>query len=570
MLRFAVFDQQGPARTYPLGHAYLIGPEQSVIPGDIAFEDGLIVCQKRTGDSAGLAVQFPVALGDPGQHSVLTLQTCLLPPRRTPYLLSLELARQRVMSIINKLEEWALFDLPADDPVMVAFESARRAFTDAVIHKAPAAGAATTPGADPAASFDAETDRRARHALALAVDAGEKLALRHASVMSSRRASGELQRLASTIRPPAHALTAHETIDSRAALIGSPGVLLPGVPRVGVTAWPVGASGFGPELCKATLDTADFLTMPMRWVDMEPTEGRYTFQPTDRWIEWAVRVAKMPVVGGPLVDFRRGSLPEWLYIWEHDYDTLRELVGEYVKNIVTRYRKTVGTWTVVSGVNASTAINLTPEQAMDLTRLCILVVRKLQPSAVIQVEIDQPWGEFVGDNAPRKAAEPGVSGVGRPIPPLTFAELALQPGLNADVIGVRVHMGRAAPGSSTRDLLAFSEVLDRYAHCERPVTVTAVSAPADPVAPDADGEDGGWWRARWNPDVQARWAAGALAIAASKPYVTSVCWAALSDDPRSGAKEGLVAPSAQPRPALAELARVRAALRNRQPLAAGA
>ncbi len=552
MLRFAVFDQSGPARGFPLGHAYLIGPDQTVIPGDIAFEDGQIVCQKRTTDSAGLGVQFPVdALEGGGEGGVLTLQTCLLPPRKAAYLLSLELARQRVMSVINKLEEWALFDLASDDPVMVAFEAARKAFTDAVIHKAPPHPGSN--GTGPA--FDAETDRRARRALSLAVDAGEKLALRHAAVMSSKRGTGELQRLALTIRPPVHALTAHETIDSRAALVGSPGVLLPGVPRVGVTAWP---AGFTPEQCKAAAESADFITMPMRWVDMEPTEGRYSFQPTDRWIEWAVRTAKLPVVGGPLVDFRRGSLPEWLYIWEHDYDTLRELVGEYVKNIVTRYRKTVGTWTVVSGVNASATIALTPEQAMDLTRLCILVVRKLQPSAVIQVEIDQPWGEFLGDALPRKGAE---AGVGRPIPPLAFAELVLQPGLNADVIGVRVHMGRSTPGGSTRDLLALSEVLDRYAHCERPIAVTAVSAPAEPVAPGSDGEDGGSWRGRWSPELQGKWAAGALAVAASKPYVTSVCWAALSDDARSGAKEGLVGPSGQGRPALAELAKVRGALR---------
>ena len=31
---------------------------------------------------------------------------------------------------------------------------------------------------------------------------------------------------------------------------------------------------------------------------MDPTEGRYVFSKTDRWIEWAVGTAKLPLVGG--------------------------------------------------------------------------------------------------------------------------------------------------------------------------------------------------------------------------------------------------------------------------------
>lgn len=46
----------------------------------------------------------------------------------------------------------------------------------------------------------------------------------------------------------------------------------------------------------------------------------------------------MPIVAGPVIDLRRGNVPEWLYMREHDYETLRELVYEHVKNLVTRYR----------------------------------------------------------------------------------------------------------------------------------------------------------------------------------------------------------------------------------------
>src|SRR5690606_627240 len=69
----------------------------------------------------------------------------------------------------------------------------------------------------------------------------------------------------------------------------------------------------------------DFISCPMSWRELEREEGRQNFAPTDRWVEWAVKRGKLPVVAGPIVDFSARSIPDWLYIWEHDYKTLREL-----------------------------------------------------------------------------------------------------------------------------------------------------------------------------------------------------------------------------------------------------
>src|SRR5262249_15174467 len=100
----------------------------------------------------------------------------------------------------------------------------------------------------------------------------------------------------------------------------------------------VNPSPFAEPPQRVLASACDLLGLPMRWLDMEPEEGKYSFTRTDRWIEWAVRTAKIPVVAGPVIDFRASSVPDWLYIWEHDYETLRELVYEHVKQIVTRYR----------------------------------------------------------------------------------------------------------------------------------------------------------------------------------------------------------------------------------------
>ena len=166
----------------------------------------------------------------------------------------------------------------------------------------------------------------------------------------------------------------------------------------------------------------------MRWVDMEPTEGKYLFGKTDRWIEWAVRQARLPIVGGPIVDFRRGCVPEWLYIWEHDYETLRELVYDHVQQIVTRYRRTVSRWSVCSGLHVNTNFKLSFEQIMDLTRLCVLVVKKLHPAAKIEVDIAQPWGEYLAQREQTRS-------------PFLFADELIRSGLHLAGLDLELVMG---------------------------------------------------------------------------------------------------------------------------------
>lgn len=573
MLRFVVFEHSADGSSsrlhpaWPLRHACAFGNDDVPVQAEIRAEPGEIVCETRGNESTGLSLQFPVdpVSDDAGASSpvssgsslgLITLQTCLLPQRERPYLLSLELARHRLMLVLNKMEDWALFDVAPDDPAMALFERARRAFTDALVL------AARTQAEG---EFSAEADRLSRRALSMALEAGERITLWHATRQFARRSSGELAAAAAKIATPANALTEHESAQSRNALIGNVGVILPTQAQVGVS---VNPTNFGPALAKAVTLSADFLCMPMRWIDMEPTEGKYLFGTTDRWIEWAVRTARLPIVGGPLVELRRDCVPDWLYIWEHDYETLRELVYEHVKNLVTRYRRTVGTWTVCSGLHVAGNFALSFEQVMDLTRLAVMVVRKLQPSAKVQVQIDQPWGEYVAKSS-------------RSIPPLMYAEMVLQAGINPDLLALRVEMGQPEPGQSTRDMTAFSALLDRYAALERPLAVSAISVPSrgpDPESLGLNGEmDPGYYRQAWSAQGQVDWMTRAMAIAAAKPFVHSVCWHELYDvAPPAGVAgatgkpagemtyDGLIDASGEAKPALWRLAEIRQSIRAKK------
>ncbi len=576
MLLFAVFDDAGPAADWPLRHAYLVGGDDMVLAGEVSLEQGLLRCERRQEGACGLGIQFPVLSPDGkvgGGQSLLTLRTCLLPQRTQPYLLSLELARHRLMLMLNKLEEWAFFDLAADDPMMVKVEETRLAFTAALLlHRTlqPSASGAKG-GADGrgagggGAWFSREADRAARRALDLAVDASEDLARKQAHLQHARRLSGEMAR-AAAMTPPPNAITDHEARASRAAALGTPGVLLPEMPRLGIAVSPGACT---PELQTVVQGSCDFLQMPMRWVDMEPTEGKYAFAKTDKWLEWAVTKAKLPVVAGPIVELRPGVIPDFLYIWEHDYETLKEVVFEHCKTLVTRYRKTVGTWIVASGLPCGGAFKLTYEQVIDLTRTCVLLVRKLQPSAKVVVEIAQPWGEY-------NAGPAQGSGQGwKAIPPTLYAELLNQLGLNIDALGLRLQMGQNFAGRSTRDPMSVSALLDRYANLDRPVMVSALGAPSQPPPPaSAKGDattpppDPGCWRGTWSPEHQARWLSDVATIAAGKPFVQSICWQELCDLDPGGEMPGggLLSAGGAPKPALAAFQSLHSALKDRTPL----
>lgn len=536
MLRFAF---NNPGQWTPR-HAHLIGPDDLALPAEITLNGTVIEAVKRVEGAGSLAIQYPLPSPTGG---TLTLRTTLLPERPAPYLLTLELARHQVMLLLNKLEEWALFDLPASDPVMLSVERARSAWTHALVVQRRSGSTGL---------YSSEAESAATDALIAAIEAGESLAALSARLQHARRINGELDRLARK-PPPANAITDHETQEARKRAAGSAGVILPEVPQIGVGVCP---AVFSPAVCDAIVNCADFVSVPMRWAELEPNEGKYSFARTDRWIEWAVTKAKLPVVAGPVLDFDAGGVPDFLYIWEHDYETLRDVVIEHVKQVVTRYRRTVHTWTICSGLHVASNFAISYEQAVDLTRVCVLIVRKLQPTAKVQIEIAQPWGEYTAEVSARAS---------RSIPPAVYCELLNQVGVDFDAVALKVQMGVPLPGRSTRDMMALSALLDRYGKLDKPLSISVLGAPSAPItAMGDDALESGSWRRPWSTEQQGLWAARAMALAAGKPYVKSICWQEIADGPAPCmAGGGLLNAQGHPRPAMTALTTLREALRTK-------
>ena len=489
MIRFHVCDNEGSAKEWPLVNAHLLGPEDLALPGRIRFRNGHIECAAKSGQPLALCLLF-----DAGPSGNLMLQTCLLPERDEPYLLSLELARHRIKTFIVKSEEWQMFDLAAEHPAMKRWEEARGLFTDAINMNDPL-----------------KADRAAQRSLAVAIDSTERLAMSHAEILLHRRYG---------TRPASNA-------------------------TLGVRVWPERDAQPLRDLVEKEFD---LLVLPIRWSKIEIEEGKLRWDRLDRWMQWAQAKGK-PVIAGPLLDFSKKSVPRWMHVWQHDYDTVRDLTYDFIEKVVARYRAIVAIWNIASGININDNFEFKPAQMLDLTRMANLLVKQSHKRARTMLELAQPFGEFSAAGADA-------------VPPITFVDQIVQEGIKVDCLGVRLLFGRADDGLAMRDLMQISSLLDRLFLFELPVIISATCVPDSPVSPD-----GGCWQESWTPRVQANWAARMFAIAMSKPFVESMCWAELYDHDASelpGA--GLISDSGKAKPVLNQLIGIRR--RMRKPLGA--
>jgi len=485
MLSFKVFDDNGPAAEFPLILAHLLGRGDIAMRGEIVFRDGVVRCRRRGTEAAALCL-----LHDAGAAGRLMLQTCLLPDRDEPYLLSLELARHRIKEFIAKSEEWQMFEIGSEHPAMQEWERARASFTLAANELDPTIA-----------------DRHARESLVAAIEATERLARSHAQILLHRRFG--LRAAAST--------------------------------TLGLSVW---SDAPDEPLREVIQREADLLVIPLRWRELERTEGKYDWSRTDRWMAWATERRK-PIIAGPLLDFSPAALPSWVHVWQNDFDAMRAIIYDHLAKVVERYRGVVSMWNLAAGLNINDHVQLTAEQMLNLTRTAAVLVRQMRRGARTMVEVTQPFGEFA---AFRRDA----------LPPTVWLDRLVQEGLRLDAIGVRLQCGVSSDGRATRDLYQISDLLDRLLPFDLPVMVTGVGAPSDTIDPN-----GGQWHGSWTPQRQAEWIGQVFPIALSKPYVEAFLWGDLADHPNQElASSGLLSKAFEVRPAFVKLTGMRRRLKK--------
>lgn len=476
----------------PVG-AYVVGSESVPMTGQIAFADGLLTMSRPDNGASGLAL-----LWDAGPVGSYVLETTRLMPREQPYVLNVELARHRLMKIIQKIEDWGLFDYTKADKLLAQFREAQELFAQALVKLDEPAAAA----------------KLADETLVTAIGLSDELTLFHTEQMLTRR------RLAGSFVRHIFGCRVDCGVQNQ-------------------------------KYREVLAASFDYAVLPMPWKVLQPQEGQYDTEQVDNWAE-AMSKKRLPLIAGPLVNFDEEELPEWMFIWENDFETVRELAFEHVQRVVQRYRKVVGLWNVVAGINTNRAFTLSFEQMIEMTRLLVAQVKNVLPSARTLVTVSQPFGEYHAQSATSVT------------PPLLYAEMVAQAGINFDGFALELELGLPMPGMFMRDLFQVSNLIDRLSSLGRPLFITAVSIPGRSTPDPNDRSEGrydpsqsGRWHRPWDPQLQADWMEAVYHVALAKPFVESVAWGNLADMGPTVPGGGLLDDMFKPKPAFERFAQIR-------------
>ncbi len=210
-------------------------------------------------------------------HGTLLLSTATLVERPEPYLLPLELARGTLHRLRNFLADWQASGSSVPETVNKNLEEALQCFVQAVAGQR-------------AASASGDMANKSIDAALSGIDD-----IASALVEQSRRLR---QQQTSKILP----LFAGRLMDAV------------------------------PDGALSTAFAAAFNTaaVPFSWPKVEADEGRQNWAMTDAQLQWC-QSHNLRICGGPLLELRRSSLPDWIYLWEGDFDNLLMVAGDYIR-----------------------------------------------------------------------------------------------------------------------------------------------------------------------------------------------------------------------------------------------
>lgn len=334
-MRFKIFNKGSVVDDFSLHGAYLFGSDgMAVRRAQITFSDGLLECYKPNQETSGLALLWPVE----GFGSVLLPTTCL-PERPEPYNLNLELARGRLMQIINKREDWSIFEDTEDTAVL--YGQAQDLFIKAIQN----------------ASDGPVASQLADQALQKAISFSETLAAKHAKVLFASRGKNR------------------------------------NFGRGCLGCWVDPKQVGNPVYVERLAGVFGLVMVPFNWAQIEPERGTYDFSKLDACISLLSK-RKLAVGAGPLLCFAKEFLPKWLLEGEVTFEKIRESAYRFVSAAAARYAGMVRSWCVISGINAFNYFGFGFEQVLDITRTANMAVKAASERAMRIIEVSNPWGEY--------------------------------------------------------------------------------------------------------------------------------------------------------------------------------
>ena len=475
-----------------LQFTYMSGMDRTPWVVHVEADDDELVLERDVSDSGSVTVPWHVE-----GHGLLALSTATLMERWDPYHLDVELARGTINLLRAQFYEWQSIGLTVPDEVHSRLKTALVKFSWAVVQQGRGDGAA------------------AQDALRIALDGCQLLAAVYADqvIAVRRRATGRLPSL-------------------------------------------LGGTLSSPEMDEATarsyLAAFNMAMVPVYWRDVEVSEGSFDWSVPDRQIQWC-REQGLRVCLGPLLQPDAQGLPDWVCLWDDDFDSFLSAAGQFIDGAVTRYRGKVDLWHCAARVNTGQVLRFSEEEKLRMVAWIVCRVKQLDPDHPQMIGIDQPWGEFQG----RRAVD---------LSPIHFADALVRARLDLKAIFLEMNFGCFRGGTLLRSELEVNRLLEYWGLLGLPLVVGLSLPSADGADPKArqkiDSSAGSW-----NPAAQQAWTARYVPLMLAKPGIQAVVWNQFEDGrPHDFPHGGLLNAQGQAKPALRTLAALRAAYFNPRPL----
>lgn len=279
---------------------------------------------------------------------------------------------------------------------------------------------------------------------------------------------------------------------------------------------------------------------------VELSSGKRDFETFDAQMNWAIGRQKKICVG-PLVNFRKGCLPPWMVLLNEGFESVLETACSHARSVVERYHGKAHLWNCAAGLNAPTELGWSDEEVLRMAVSIIETVRRTDERTPVLLTIDQPWSEYLRNDAN------GIS-------PLHFADALIRADLGLSGLALELNFDLWPDGCFPRDPIEISRLIDRWAMLGLPLMVI-ISSPtrANSGAPtsSADKNRVADWRT-------ADYAEGVISpetilrLLLAKPSIHAVIWNNLSDQVQSTARNcGLWDENGKPKPILSQIAQLR-------------
>jgi len=438
-----------------LDRIYVAGAEEIPWPTRTSWDDDELVVERLVNDSGNVSVPWQI-----DDLEATTLTTSTLRERQRPYQLEVELARGLIQRIRIRLSIWQSLGLVPPAELLDRLQAATRDFS-----------LAATTQKNPAESADA-----AQRAITQAFSVAEELTADYAQ----------------------QTIAARQRHAPLSTLLGvSLGSEIPDV-----------------KTRRRLVEACNVVQLPISWRAIEGREGRHNWKQTDAQLAWCQK-AGLKIAAGPLLQLDDLGIPDWMVLWEDNFDNLARLMTEHVRTVVTKYAGRVHLWHVASQVNTCKLLSLEEEQRLFLVAQALDVVRQIDSRTPTVVSFDQPWAEYLANQQEDLA-------------PLHYADALVRADLGLSGFGLNINAGYRPGGCGRRPAFELGRLLDQWSAWGLPLMVnlaTASSASKDPLASRGTIVD------FQNASVESQrdWAASVLPLLLARSNVQVVLWDQLTD-----------------------------------------